>query len=84
MKRQLGAIVIPDLPYPPHHPPPTAPHTCAGQTVLVLGAAGGVGVAALQISKLLGARVVACAAGQVRHSLCACAHVRDVCVRVLA
>lgn len=33
----------------------------AGQTLLVLGAAGGVGLAALQIGKLLGARVIAAA-----------------------
>ncbi|GLC40695.1 hypothetical protein PLESTB_000031800 [Pleodorina starrii] len=35
----------------------------AGQTVLILGAAGGVGVAALQLARLAGARVVAVAAG---------------------
>ncbi|KAG2434122.1 hypothetical protein HXX76_007849 [Chlamydomonas incerta] len=34
-----------------------------GQTVLVLGAAGGVGVAALQLAKLAGAKVVAVAGG---------------------
>lgn len=33
----------------------------AGETLLVLGAAGGVGVAAVQIGKLLGARVIAAA-----------------------
>jgi NADPH2:quinone reductase len=32
-----------------------------GETVLVIGAAGGVGVAAIQIAKLLGARVIATA-----------------------
>ncbi len=31
----------------------------AGQTVLVLGAGGGVGMAAVQISKAKGARVIA-------------------------
>ncbi|GIL79795.1 hypothetical protein Vretimale_12388 [Volvox reticuliferus] len=35
----------------------------AGQTVLILGAAGGVGLAALQLSRLAGARVVVVAAG---------------------
>ena len=35
----------------------------AGETLLVLGAAGGVGLAAVQIGKLLGARVIACARG---------------------
>lgn len=33
----------------------------AGETLAVLGAAGGVGIAAVEIGKLLGARVVACA-----------------------
>ena len=31
----------------------------AGETVLVLGAAGGVGTAAIQVAKALGARVIA-------------------------
>ena len=35
----------------------------AGETLLVLGAAGGVGLAAIEIGKLLGARVIACARG---------------------
>lgn len=34
-----------------------------GETVLVLGAAGGVGLTAVEISKLMGARVIACARG---------------------
>lgn len=41
----------------------------AGQTVLVLGAAGGVGVAAVQISKVLGAKVVAVARGESKAKL---------------
>lgn len=40
-----------------------------GQTVLVLGAAGGVGVAAVQISKVLGAKVVAVARGAEKAKL---------------
>ncbi|TWB01491.1 NADPH:quinone oxidoreductase family protein [Bradyrhizobium stylosanthis] len=34
---------------------------CAGEQLLVLGAAGGTGIAAIQIGKLLGARVIAAA-----------------------
>ncbi len=36
-------------------------HLCAGETVLVLGASGGVGLAAIQIARAIGARVVAAA-----------------------
>ncbi len=35
----------------------------AGETLLVLGAAGGVGLSAVEIGKLMGARVIACARG---------------------
>jgi len=35
----------------------------SGETLLVLGAAGGVGLTAVEIGKLMGARVVACARG---------------------
>lgn len=38
----------------------------AGETVLVLGASGGVGAACVQISKMLGAKVIACASSQVK------------------
>ncbi|HEU4409961.1 MAG TPA: NADPH:quinone oxidoreductase family protein [Polyangiaceae bacterium] len=41
-----------------------------GETVLVLGAAGGVGLAALQIAKKLGARVVAAASSDEKLALC--------------
>lgn len=37
-----------------------------GETLLVLGAAGGVGLAAVEIGKLMGARVIACASGQAK------------------
>ncbi len=37
-----------------------------GETLLVLGAAGGVGLTAVEIGKLLGARVIACARGEDR------------------
>jgi NADPH:quinone reductase len=41
-----------------------------GETVLVLGAAGGVGTAAIQIAKAAGARVVAAASGPDKCALC--------------
>lgn len=40
------------------------------QTVVVLGAAGGVGAAAVQISKALGARVIACASTAEKLEFC--------------
>ena len=42
----------------------------AGETVLVLGAAGGVGTAAIQIAKAAGARVVAAASTDEKCALC--------------
>jgi NADPH2:quinone reductase len=42
----------------------------AGETVLVLGAAGGVGTAALQIAKAAGARVIAAASTPEKCALC--------------
>lgn len=41
-----------------------------GETVLVLGAAGGVGTAAIQISKAAGARVIAAASSVAKCTLC--------------
>lgn len=41
-----------------------------GETVLVLGAAGGVGMAAVQLAKIMGARVIACASSDARLELC--------------
>jgi NADPH2:quinone reductase len=43
----------------------------AGETVLILGAAGGVGLAALQIAKAAGARVIAAASTPEKLALCA-------------
>ena len=43
----------------------------AGETVLVLGAAGGVGTAAIQIAKAAGARVIAAASSDEKCALCA-------------
>jgi len=42
----------------------------AGETVLVLGAAGGVGTSAIQIAKLMGARVIAAASSDEKCDLC--------------
>jgi NADPH2:quinone reductase len=42
----------------------------AGETLLVLGAAGGVGTAAIQIGKALGARVIAAASTPEKCALC--------------
>ena len=41
-----------------------------GETLLVLGAAGGVGLAAVEIGKVMGARVVAAASSQEKVDLC--------------
>ena len=42
----------------------------SGETLLVLGAAGGVGTAAIQIGKVLGARVIAAASSDEKCALC--------------
>jgi NADPH2:quinone reductase len=42
----------------------------AGETLLVLGAAGGVGLAAVQIGKALGARVIAAASSDEKLAVC--------------
>jgi NADPH:quinone reductase len=42
----------------------------SGETLLVLGAAGGVGLSALQLGKLMGARVIAAASSDDKLALC--------------
>lgn len=42
-----------------------------GETLLVLGAAGGVGLAAIEIGKAMGARVIAAASSEEKLALCA-------------
>lgn len=42
----------------------------AGETLLVLGAAGGVGIAAIEIGKALGASVIACASTEDKLAVC--------------
>lgn len=41
-----------------------------GETLLVLGAAGGVGIAAIEIGKILGLRVIACASSEDKLAVC--------------
>ncbi|MBK9037490.1 MAG: NADPH:quinone oxidoreductase family protein [Myxococcales bacterium] len=48
-------------------------HLAAGETLLVLGAAGGTGLAAIQLGKALGARVLAVAGGADKVAACAAA-----------
>jgi NADPH2:quinone reductase len=45
-------------------------HLQPGETLLVLGAAGGVGIAAVQFGKLMGARVIACASSAEKLATC--------------
>lgn len=42
----------------------------AGETLMVLGASGGVGLAALEIGKALGAKVIACASSEEKLKVC--------------
>ena len=51
----------------------------AGETLLVLGAAGGVGLAAVQLGKLMGARVIAAASSPEKLALCT-AHGADAVI----
>lgn len=45
-------------------------HLQPGETLLVLGAAGGVGLAAIQLGKLMGAKVIACAGDAAKLEVC--------------
>jgi NADPH2:quinone reductase len=42
----------------------------SGETLLVLGAAGGVGLAAVEVGKALGAKVIACASSEDKLAVC--------------
>ena len=53
-----------------HHALKDRANLKAGETLLVLGAAGGVGLAAVEIGKVMGARVVAAASTQEKIDLC--------------
>lgn len=52
-------------------------HLAPGETLLVLGGAGGVGLAAIQLGKALGARVIAVAGGADKLAACARAGADD-------
>jgi NADPH2:quinone reductase len=54
----------------------------AGETVLVLGASGGIGVASIEIAKALGARVIACAGDDAKLAQCT-AHGADEVINYL-
>ena len=54
-----------------------------GQTMLVLGAAGGVGLAAVEIGKAIGARVIAAASSEDKLAVCK-AHGADVLINYAA
>ena len=54
----------------PHHALVDRAQLKAGETVLVLGAAGGVGTSAIQIAKACGARVIAAASTDEKCALC--------------
>ena len=53
-----------------HHALLDRARLAAGETLLVLGAAGGVGTAAIQIGKVLGARVIAAASSDEKCEFC--------------
>jgi NADPH:quinone reductase len=45
-------------------------HLQAGETLVVLGAAGGVGLAAVELGKVMGAKVIACASSDDKLAVC--------------
>lgn len=47
-----------------------AGHLASGETLLVLGASGGVGLAAVELGKRMGARVIACASSAEKLEVC--------------
>ena len=53
-----------------HHALKDRAHLKPGETLLVLGAAGGVGIAAVEIGKIMGARVIAAASSQDKVDFC--------------
>jgi NADPH:quinone reductase len=53
-----------------HHALKDRAHLKSGETLLVLGAAGGVGLTAVELGVLMGARVIACASSEEKLALC--------------
>jgi len=53
-----------------HHALVDRARLAKGETVLVLGAAGGVGIAAVQIAKAYGAKVIAAASSEAKRAFC--------------
>jgi NADPH2:quinone reductase len=53
-----------------HHALKQRARLAAGETLLVLGAAGGVGLTAVELGKLMGARVIAAASSDEKLALC--------------
>jgi NADPH:quinone reductase len=53
-----------------HHALKDRAHLKAQETLLVLGAAGGVGLTAVELGKIMGARVIACASSDEKLELC--------------
>jgi NADPH:quinone reductase len=53
-----------------HHALKDRARLVAGETLLVLGAAGGVGLTAVELGKIMGARVIACASTEEKLALC--------------
>ncbi len=53
-----------------HHAVADRAQLKAGETMLVLGAAGGVGLAAIEVGKALGARVIAAASSEEKLAVC--------------
>ena len=52
------------------HPLKDRGHLQKGETLAVLGAAGGTGLAAIEIGKLMGAHVIACASSDDKLAFC--------------
>jgi NADPH:quinone reductase len=62
-----------------HHALKDRAQLTAGETLLILGASGGVGLAAVEIGRILGARVIACASSAEKLQVCV-AHGADLTI----